>query len=85
MDELMSTRMMLALENLGSAAITDAEGRYIYVTRRRLANGNFKPEDLLGKRVRDVYPDTLVDQVIHTRIPVTMHPRWTKDAAPPSA
>ena len=80
MDELMSTRMMLALENLGSAAITDAEGRYIYVTRRRLANGNFKPEDLLGKRVRDVYPDTLVDQVIHTRIPVTMHPRWTKDA-----
>ena len=62
MDELMSTRMMLALENLGSAAITDAEGRYIYVTRRRLANGNFKPEDLLGKRVRDVYPDTLEDE-----------------------
>ena len=74
MDEQLATRMVLALESLGTVVITDAEGRYIYVSPKRLKNENLKPEDLLGKYVRDVNPDTLVHQVMNTRVPVTMHP-----------
>lgn len=76
----MTARVMLALENLGSAAITDERGRYVYVTQKRLANGNFRMEDLIGKYVHDIYPETLVDHVIKTKIPVTMRPMMVRSA-----
>lgn len=78
MDELMAIRMQAALENLGSVVITDAEGRYIYVSKRRLSNFNLVESDLIGKYVHDIYPDTLVDQVILSKIPVLMHPMAAK-------
>lgn len=77
MDEMMAKRAMLALESLGSVVITDAEGRYIYVSAQRLRKGGYKLEDLIGKYVRDVYPDTLVDQVLQTRQPVFLCPLLT--------
>lgn len=77
MDEMMAKRAMLALESLGSVVITDAEGRYIYVSPQRLRKGGYRLEDLLGKYVRDIYPDTLVDQVLQTRQPVLLCPLLT--------
>lgn len=77
MDEMMAKRAMLALESLGSVVITDAEGRYIYVSAQRLRKGGYQLEDLIGKYVRDVYPDTLVDQVLQTRQPVFLCPLLT--------
>ena len=68
----------LALENLGSAAITDEEGRYVYVTQKRLANGSYRMEDMIGKYVHDIYPETMVDHVIKTKTPITMRPMMTK-------
>lgn len=74
MDEMMVKRVMLSLKSLGSVVITDAEGRYIYVSAQRLKNGGYRAEDLLGKRVRDIYPDTLVDEVLRTKRPVLLRP-----------
>ena len=82
MDDQLATRMVLALESLGTVVITDAEGRYIYASPKRLQNENLKSEDLIGKYVRDINPDTLVNQVIQTRIPVTMHPMRAKAGTP---
>ena len=77
MDKLYSLAF-LALENLGSAAITDEEGRYVYVTQKRLANGSYRMEDMIGKYVHDIYPETMVDHVIKTKTPITMRPMMTK-------
>lgn len=70
----MSKRIMLALASLGSVVITDSEGRYIYVSPQRLRKGDYQLEDLLGKYVRDIYPDTLVDEVLQTRQPIILRP-----------
>lgn len=56
----------------------DAHGRYIYVSPERLKRTQHQLDELLGKYVRDYYPNTLVDEVIRTRRPVTLRPMITK-------
>lgn len=74
MEEDITKRAMLALESLGSVVITDAEGRYIYVSPERLKRGRHTREELLGRYVHDIYPETLVDEVIKTQRPVILRP-----------
>ncbi len=74
MDMAMAKRAMLALESLGSVVITDEEGRYVYVSPHRLRRSNFTLEEMLGKYVHDLFPDTLVDEVIKTRQPMLLRP-----------
>lgn len=74
MDDLFTKRITLALESLGSVVLTDADGRYLYASPQRLKNSGLEFKNLKGKYVRDIYPDTLVDEVIKTGKPVKFRP-----------
>ena len=74
MDDLYVKRILLALESLGSVVLTDEKGRYLYASPQRLENGGFQWEQLKGRYVHDIYPDTLVDDVLRTGKPITFHP-----------
>lgn len=74
MDTENISRFQLALESLGSVAITDAQGRYVWVSQQRLEKSGLAKEDMIGKYVHDIYPETLVDHVLKTGEPVMLHP-----------
>lgn len=71
MDELMLKRILLSLESLGNVIITDEEGRYTYISKRRQRKDGVS---YIGRFVRDIYPDTLVDQCIKTKQSYLLHP-----------
>jgi transcriptional regulator with PAS, ATPase and Fis domain len=69
----------LIIEHLDGVVITDSEGRYVYVNEAwSKMMGGLKLEDVKGKYVHDVIPDTKIDYVLKTKKPVTGHVIITK-------
>lgn len=60
----------LILEHLDTVAVTDAEGRYIYVNKGWTQWMGMQPEEVLGKYVRDVVPNTKIDLALKTGKPL---------------
>jgi transcriptional regulator with PAS, ATPase and Fis domain len=64
----------LIIDHLNGVVITDAEGRYIYVNEKwSKMMGGIELEDIKGKYVKDLVPETKIDYVLKTRKPVTGH------------
>lgn len=70
MNEISHDIAMLALNECGSAAICDAEGRYIFLNKKWLDGMDVKAEDILGRYIWDVLPDTKVRYVLETHKPL---------------
>ena len=64
----------LIIDHLDGVVITDPQGRYIYVNEAwSEMMGGIRLEDIKGKFVRDIIPDTKIDFVLQSRKPVTGH------------
>lgn len=59
----------LIIEHLEGAAITDSEGRYIYVSKDWVKKIGKQPDEVLGKYSKDVIPDTKIHVALRTRKP----------------
>jgi len=57
----------LILEHIDTVAVCDAEGRYIYVNKGWVEWMGLQPEDVIGKYVRDVVPDTRIAVALKTK------------------
>jgi PAS domain S-box-containing protein len=57
----------LILEHIDTVAVCDAEGRYIYVNKGWVEWMGLQPEEVLGKYVREVVPDTRIDVALKTK------------------
>ena len=69
----------LIIDHLDGVAITDCQGRYVYVNKAwSEMMGGIKLEDVKGKFVHDIIPDTMIDFVLKTKKPVTGHAIITK-------
>ena len=58
------------IEQIDALAVCDTEGRYIYVNQGWVQWLGIRPEDVIGKYVRDVVKDTKIDVVLRTKQPV---------------
>jgi len=63
----------LLIEHLDTVAICDPEGRYIYVNEGWAEWTGIRPEDALGRYVKDVVPETKIDIVLKTKKPLIGH------------
>ncbi len=64
----------LIIDHLDGVVITDAQGRYVYVNDTwSEMMGGIKLEDVKGKYVKDLIPDTKIDFVLKTGKPITGH------------
>ena len=64
----------LIVEHLDGVVVTDSEGRYVYVNEAwSEMMGGVKLEDVKGKFVRDIIPETKIHIVLQTKQPVTGH------------
>ncbi len=58
------------IKHIDALAVCDTEGRYIYVNQGWVEWLGIRPEDVLGKYVRDVVKDTKIEFVLRTRQPL---------------
>lgn len=73
-EELSPEMARLIIDHLDGVVITDVEGRYVYVNEAwSEMMGGIKLEDVKGKYVRDVIPETKIDVVLKTGKPITGH------------
>lgn len=64
----------LIIDHLDGVVITDPEGRYVYVNEAwSKMMGGLKLEDIKGKLVRDLIPDTKIHHVLKTKKPIRGH------------
>lgn len=64
----------LIIDHLDGVVITDPQGRYVYVNEAWSdMMGGIKLEDIKGKFVHDIIPDTKIDFVLKSKRPVTGH------------
>ncbi|MDI6600507.1 MAG: sigma 54-interacting transcriptional regulator [Thermoanaerobacteraceae bacterium] len=64
----------LIIDHLDGVAITDPQGRYLYVNEMWTElMGGIKLQDIKGKYVHDIIPDTKIDYVLKTKKPVIGH------------
>lgn len=54
----------IAIDQLNGVAITDEKGRYIYVNKSWSDYMGYDLNQIKGKYVHDVFPSTLVDEVL---------------------
>ncbi|MGF6905592.1 sigma-54 interaction domain-containing protein [Fusobacterium sp. PH5-44] len=54
----------IAIDQLNGVAITDEEGKYIYVNASWSAYMGYKLDEIKGRYVRDIFPSSLVDEVL---------------------
>ena len=72
--------LKLIVDHLDCIAITDEEGRYIYVNQSwSKIMGGIKLEEVKGKYVRDVVPDTKIHEALDSKKPIVGHAIKTKD------
>ncbi|KKM11531.1 hypothetical protein SY88_07440 [Clostridiales bacterium PH28_bin88] len=58
------------IDHLDTVAITDPEGRYIYVNQGWVDWIGMQPEEVLGRYVREVVPESKIDIVLKTKKPL---------------
>lgn len=58
------------IKSIDALAVCDTEGRYIYVNQGWVEWLGIRPEDVLGKYVRDVVKDSKIDVVLRSKQPV---------------
>ncbi|MBU5436465.1 sigma 54-interacting transcriptional regulator [Tissierella sp. MSJ-40] len=64
----------LIIDHLDGVVITDPQGRYVYVNEAwSEMMGGIRLEDIKGKFVRDMIPETKIDFVLQSKKPVTGH------------
>ncbi len=68
--ELEHSLAQLIIEHLDTVAVTDAEGRYIYVNKGWVDWMGMQPEEVIGKYIRDVVPNTKIDLALKTGEPL---------------
>lgn len=57
----------LVLDHLDNLVIADSLGRYVYVSKTWCESTGFKSEDVLGKYVPDIIPDSKINVVLKNR------------------
>ena len=68
-------RVVTILDSISDAFLTvDRDWRYVYLNSKAVAMTRLTPEELLGKRIWDVYPQ-LVDTPLHRAAAQAMHER----------
>lgn len=65
------------VNSLSCAAILDAEARYTYVSPAWCEVTQLRPEDVLGKRVDAIFPDTYALETLNTGKTIYSHPVMT--------
>ena len=65
------------VNSLSCAAILDAEARYTYVSPAWCEVTQLRPEDVLGKRVDAIFPDTYALETLQTGKTIYSHPVMT--------
>lgn len=66
--------LKLIIEQLDGVVITDAKGRYIYVNDVwSEIMGGIKLEEIKGKYVREIVPETMIHTVLKSGKPITGH------------
>lgn len=68
-----------AIDELPSAFLADAQGRYLYVNPGWIRHIGYKSKDVLGKYVTDVVPNSVIDEVLRTGEPITGYPVTDKN------
>jgi transcriptional regulator with PAS, ATPase and Fis domain len=64
----------LIIDHLDGVVITDPQGRYVYVNEAwSEMMGGIRLDDIKGKFVRDMIPETKIDFVLQSKKPVTGH------------
>lgn len=64
----------LIIDHLDGVVVTDSEGRYIYVNEAwSEMMGGIKLEDIKGKFVHEIIPNTKIDLVLKSKKPITGH------------
>lgn len=64
----------LIIDHLDGVVITDPQGRYVYVNEAWSdMMGGIKLEDIKGKFVHELIPDTKIDLVLNSKKPITGH------------
>ncbi len=64
----------LIIDHLDGVVITDPQGRYVYVNEAWSdMMGGIKLEDIKGKFVHELIPDTKIDLVLKSKKPITGH------------
>lgn len=64
----------LIFEQLGTFALLNAEGNYLYVSKSWAEKMECAPEDALGRHVTEFYPNTRAVEAMEKRIPILAHP-----------
>lgn len=71
--------LKLIVDHLDCIAITDGEGRYVYVNNSwSKIMGGIKLEDIKGKYVREVISDTKIHEALKSKRPIVGHAIKTK-------
>lgn len=60
----------LIIDHLDTVAVTDSEGRYIYVNQGWVDWIGLQPEEVLGRYIKEVVPETKLDIVLKTKKPL---------------
>lgn len=81
MDALYTDCCQMLFDQFPVALITDAQGRYLYVNKGWQHYMGYKPEDVIGKKVSSIVPETRVEDVLRTGEPVTGYRITGKDGS----
>lgn len=74
LNEIDDDLLKLIIEQLNSIAITDNKGRYIYVNQSWSdLMGGITLEEISGKYVRDLIPNSRIDEALMTKQPIIGH------------
>lgn len=64
----------LVFEQLGTFAILNSEGNYIYVTNSWAKAFDCQPNEVIGRHVTEFFPDTRAIEAMERRTPILAHP-----------
>lgn len=78
MNELLNLESLdftqLVFEQLGTFAILDSNGNYIYVSRSWAEAACCSPDDAIGRHVKEIFPETRAIEAMERRTPILAHP-----------
>lgn len=71
----------LVFEHLGTFAILDRNGRYIFVNQKWAERMNCTPETAIGRHVTEFFPNTRAIESMEKKEPILAHPIKISDAS----
>lgn len=71
----------LVFEHLGTFAILDRSGRYVFVSQKWAERMNCAPENAIGRHVTEFFPYTRAMEAMEKKAPILAHPIKISDAS----